>query len=120
METIILAVLTFLGVGAAAHAATAESTADGTPNWRLVVGLAISGAVLAVGKLLASKESFSWRLAVGRAIVGGGLSVGASSLLIVIPGLSPIAIAGGAAVAAILGEQAVEKIINAKLGADGK
>ena len=120
MDGVILAVLTFLGVGAAAHAATAESATDGTPNWRLLAGLALGGAVLALGKLLASKESFSWRLAIGRAIIGGGLAVGASALLIMIPGLSPMALAGCAAVAAILGEQAVEKIINARAGIDGK
>ena len=74
------------------------------------------GLLIGLGKLLASKETFSWRLAVGRAIVSAGLAVAAGAILAFMPGVSQLAIIGLAAASAVLGEQFLEKMIHAKTG----
>jgi hypothetical protein len=112
METLLIALLVYLVTGGVAYAATAESVARGEDVWKLLAGLAITGAVLGLGKLLASSEKLTARLIIGRAIVSGGLAVGAGSLLAFIDGLHVIALCGFAAVIAVLGEQFVERLIN--------
>jgi len=74
------------------------------------------GALIGLGKLLASNEKFSWRLAVGRAMVSAGVAVAAGSLLAFMPGLSQLAVIGLAAASAVFGEQFLEKLLHAKSG----
>jgi len=82
----------------------------------LLAAMAALGALVGLGRLLASKEPMSLRLAVGRAIVSAGLAVAAGALLAFLPGLSQTALIGLAAASAVLGEQFLERIINAKTG----
>lgn len=74
------------------------------------------GAVIGLGRLLASNEKFTWRLAIGRAIVSAGLSVAAGALLAFIPGLNQMALMGLAAASAVLGEQFLEQLIHLRAG----
>lgn len=74
------------------------------------------GAIIGLGKLLASDEKFTWRLAIGRAIVSAGLCIAAGALLAFIPGLSQMALLGLAAASAVLGEQFLEKLIHIRAG----
>lgn len=82
--------------------------------WRSLGVLALVGVVIAIGKMLVSNEKFCWRLAVGRAIVSAGLAVAAGSILAFIPGVSMLAVVGLAAASAVLGEQFLERLIQAK------
>ncbi|MHC0508796.1 phage holin family protein [Achromobacter aegrifaciens] len=82
--------------------------------WEALGVLAILGVVIAIGKLLVSNEKFSWHLAIGRAIVSAGLSVAAGSILAFIPGVSMLAVIGLACASAVLGEQFLERLIQAK------
>jgi hypothetical protein len=108
--------LVYLGVGTAVHAAThaPSKSFDGVPLGSVVVGLALSGAVLGMGRLLASNQVITLRLLTGRAILASGLAVGAGSVLTFVPNLNLLAICGLAALFATLGEQFIEKLINAK------
>lgn len=79
----------------------------------LVAGL---GVLIGLGKLLASKEDLTWRLVLGRAIVSAGLAVASAAFLAFIPGLSQMALVGLASASAVLGEQFLERLLNAKSG----
>lgn len=74
------------------------------------------GLLIGLGKLLASKETFSWRLAIGRAIVSAGLAVAAGAILAFMPGISQLAVIGLAAASSVLGEQFLEKLLHTKAG----
>lgn len=116
METLALIVATYLATGGVTLAVASQLAAyEGIPIWKLLLGLAIGGAVLGLGRLLASQEKLSARLVVGRSVVAGGLAVGAGAILTFIPNLSLLAVCGLAAVSAVLGEQFLERIINARL-----
>ncbi|SEJ85363.1 hypothetical protein [Achromobacter sp. NFACC18-2] len=82
--------------------------------WKSLGVLALVGVVIAIGKMLVSNEKFCWRLAVGRAIVSAGLAIAAGSILAFIPGVSMLAVVGLAAASAVLGEQFLERLIQAK------
>lgn len=82
--------------------------------WRALGLLALLGVVIAIGKMLVSNEKFCWRLAVGRSIVSAGLAIAAGSILAFIPGVSMLAVVGLASASAVLGEQFLERLIQAK------
>ncbi|CAM3632722.1 phage holin family protein [Yersinia ruckeri] len=73
-----------------------------------IIGLAIIGAVIALGKALTSDEPITARLFIGRVILGSATSVAAAAVLVWVPGLSPLAITGLGAALGIAGHQAVE------------
>lgn len=116
MEVLILGLLLYVLVGGVALAASSTGlVTEQVEHWKLLAGLAAAGAILGVGKLLASDERLSLRLVLGRAIVSGGLAVGAGSILAFIEGLHVLALCGFAAVCAVLGEQFIERIIQDRL-----
>jgi hypothetical protein len=114
METLIWGAIVYLLAGAAAHAASRIS-GDDENSWGLAGVLALAGAILGIGRLLASDSKLTLRLMAGRAIVAGGLAVGAGSLLAFFTNLHVLALCGFAAVCAVLGEQFLEKVINERL-----
>ncbi|BBE09624.1 Putative Holin [Mycoavidus cysteinexigens] len=78
--------------------------------------LAAMGAVLGIGKLLNGGEKITARLIIGRMIVGAGLSVAASSTLMLLPELSPIAVTGLGAALGILGQSYLEMAVQRWFG----
>ena len=81
----------------------------------MLLYLAVTGVVIAIGKLLATNEKFCWRIAIGRSIVSAGLAVAAGSILAFIPGVPQLAVIGLAAAISVMGEQFLEKLISARL-----
>ncbi|MGC6387234.1 phage holin family protein [Ewingella sp. S1.OA.A_B6] len=73
-----------------------------------LLSLIILGALIALGKALNSSEPITAKLFVGRIILGSATSVAAGAVLIWIPGISPLAIAGVGAALGIAGHQVVE------------
>jgi membrane protein implicated in regulation of membrane protease activity len=118
MEALVVGAVVYIVTGALTIAVAAHTSAvsdhDGLP-WKLLAVLATAGALLGLGKLLASKEQLTPRLMLGRAIVSGGLAVAAGAALAFIPNLSVLAVCGLAAVFAVLGEQYVEKLLNDRI-----
>lgn len=70
--------------------------------------LLVIGALIAMGKLLASDERITLRLAAGRVILGSATSLVAGMLLLQIPDISPLALMGTGSALGIAGAQAVE------------
>lgn len=70
--------------------------------------LLIIGALIAVGKVLASDDPITLRLFISRVILGSFVAVAAGAVLIHIPDASPLAIQGLGAALGIAGYQAVE------------
>ncbi|BBE09477.1 Putative Holin [Mycoavidus cysteinexigens] len=81
-----------------------------------VATLAAMGAVIGFGQLLTGGEKITARLIIGRMIVGAGLSVAASSILMLLPELSPIAVTGLGAALGILGQSYLELAVQRWLG----
>lgn len=75
---------------------------------RAVWLLIVTGAVIALGKLLAGSEQITLRLAAGRIILGSATSLVAGMLLLQIPEISPLALLGTGSALGIAGAQAVE------------
>lgn len=73
--------------------------------------LLIIGALIAIGKVLASNDPITPRLFFSRVILGSLVSVMAGAVLIQIPDASPLAIQGLGAGLGIAGYQAVEMYI---------
>lgn len=80
------------------------------PYWQYI-WMPFIGAMIGLGQLLSSEEKLTPRIIVGRALSSGGLATGAASLLIWYPDISPVALAGIAAVAASLGTSFLEKMV---------
>lgn len=74
-------------------------------------GLAIVGAMIGMGQLLASTEVLTWRIIIGRALSSAGLGVTAGAILLWYPGIHPVALAGIAALLASLGTSALERMV---------
>lgn len=87
-----------------------EKFHDLAPFWQYI-WMPLIGATIGLGQLFSSKEVLTTRLIVGRALSSGGLATGAASLLVWYPDISPVALAGIAAVGASLGTSFLEKII---------
>lgn len=73
-----------------------------------LLSLIILGGLIALGKVLSSSEPITAKLFFGRIILGSATSVAAGAVLIWIPGISPLAIAGLGAGLGIAGHQVVE------------
>ncbi|BBE09679.1 Putative Holin [Mycoavidus cysteinexigens] len=82
----------------------------------LLAILAAMGAAIGIGQLLAGGEKITARLIIGRMIVGAGLSVAASSILMLLPELSPIAVTGLGAALGILGQSYLELAVQRWFG----
>ncbi|ADM97093.1 Holin [Dickeya dadantii 3937] len=72
------------------------------------LGLLVLGALIALGKLLASDEKITPRLFFGRMILGSATSMAAGAALVWVPGLPPMAVTGLGAALGVAGHQAVE------------
>lgn len=81
-----------------------------------VLWLALLGAGVGLGQLLASQETITTRLVFGRAISSGALGVAAAALLSVSPDLPFAAQLGIAATIASLGTSILEKFVQRILG----
>lgn len=75
---------------------------------KTLISLSIVGALLALGKMLASDEPMTIRLFFGRIILGSGTSMAAAAVLLWVPGISPLAITGLGAAFGIAGYQVIE------------
>ncbi|NHB87187.1 phage holin family protein [Photorhabdus tasmaniensis] len=75
---------------------------------KTLLSLLLMGAIITLGKMLTSTEPITLRLFVGRIVLGSAVSVAAGSILIWIPGLSPLAVIGLGAALGIAGHQGVE------------
>lgn len=73
--------------------------------------LLITGAAIALGKLLAGDEKITLRLAAGRIILGSATSLVAGMLLLQIPDISPLALLGTGSALGIAGAQVVESMM---------
>lgn len=81
-----------------------------------VLWLALMGAGIGLGQLLASKETLTIRLVIGRAIVSGALGMAAAGVLSFMPTLPFAAQIGIAATFASLGTSVLEKLVNRIIG----
>ncbi|KAA8727585.1 holin [Ewingella americana] len=79
-----------------------------------LLGLVILGALIALGKALDSSEPITPRLFFGRIILGSATSVAAGAVLVWIPGISSVAVAGLGAAFGIAGHQFVEAWLKRK------
>ncbi|HCH49246.1 MAG TPA: holin [Proteus sp.] len=73
-----------------------------------LISLVIVGAFIALGKMLVANETITLRLFIGRIILGSAVSVVAGALLILWPGINPIAVLGIGSALGIAGYQLVE------------
>ncbi|WP_337688535.1 holin [Mycetohabitans sp. B46] len=81
-----------------------------------LLALAVIGAILGLGKLLADGERVRPRLVVGRVIVGAGLWMSAGAVLAAFPDLSPTGLVGIASLFGILGQNALEAVVQKFVG----
>lgn len=75
----------------------------------------VVGVVTGLGQLMASKEKLTWRIVVGRCLSSAGLATAAGAVLLIFPGISPLAQIGVAAALASLGTSALERLIQRAL-----
>ncbi len=89
-------------------------------NILLIASVAAVGGIIGIGKLLQSGERLTLRLALGRAITTSALAVAAFAVLGWFPDISMEALVGLSVLAASIGEQGLEKLLNkyTKQGAD--
>lgn len=81
---------------------------------RGLFGLIFIGAMIAVGKLLASDEVLTARLIAGRTILGCATSLIAGVVLIQIPDVPPLVLYGIGSALGIAGAQVVEAYFKRK------
>jgi len=84
-----------------------------------LITLLLIGALIAVGRVLASGEPVTPRLFAGRVILGSLVSVAAGAVLIQIPDASPLAVNGLGAALGIAGHQAVEMWLRRRAAGNG-
>jgi hypothetical protein len=87
---------------------------------KTMMQLLLIGAVIALGKVLASNEKITPRLIAGRVILGSAISVAAGAALVQFPDMSPLAVNGVGAGLGILGYQFCEMWLRRRLGGDDK
>lgn len=85
---------------------TPSSHTEGLFYW-----LAAVGAVVGLGKLLASAEPLSWRKAIGHGIVSAGLAAAATLVLIPLPNVPEPVLFGMAALLSSLGASTITVLI---------
>lgn len=78
--------------------------------------LVLMGAVIALGKLLASSEPITPRLVIGRIILGSALTVAAGAALYFVPELPMLAVMGIGSAMGIAGQQGVEAWLRRRSG----
>ena len=74
------------------------------------------GAVIALGKVLASNEKITPRLLAGRVILGSAISVAAGAALVQFPDMPQLAVNGLGAAAGIAGYQVCELWLRRRMG----
>jgi hypothetical protein len=74
------------------------------------------GTLTGLGQLLASKEVLSRRIVVGRCLSTAGIAMASGVVLLIVPGIPPIAQIGVAAALASLGTSGLERLIQRTLG----
>jgi hypothetical protein len=82
--------------------------------------LFLAGAMIAVGKALASAEAIPFRVLIGRTLVGGTASMMAAALLALLPDLPFIALVGIACFIGQAGNELVMKLIGDWLAGKAK
>lgn len=78
------------------------------PYHENILILALIGSAVTAGKILSAGEPVTWKLFLGRVILGSAVSLCAGTLLLLWPGISPLAVAGAGSVLGIAGYQCIE------------
>jgi len=78
--------------------------------------LAGLGAVIGIGKLLASTEPLTARIVIGRALIHAGFGATAGATTLLFPTADPLVMFGVAAGIASLGNSALEVILQHRFG----
>lgn len=73
--------------------------------------LLLIGAIIGLGKLLASTEPLTWRIAIGRTILGSATATVAGVVLLSIPDISPLALIAIGSALGIAGSQVIESYV---------
>ncbi|VWD22526.1 holin [Burkholderia contaminans] len=81
-----------------------------------ILKLIVLGAFIGLGKVFVGGERLGVRLVLGRMIIGAGLSTSAGAALIMFNELSPTALVGVASVIGIMGQQALEAVVQRVIG----
>jgi hypothetical protein len=74
--------------------------------------LAVIGAIIGLGKLLAEDRPITFKVVLGRMIVSAGLGGSAGALMSMFPSADPVLLYGAAAAMASLGTSAVEIMLS--------
>jgi hypothetical protein len=80
-----------------------------------LAGLAATGALIGVAKMLVSSEELTFRVMLGRAILGAATSTVAGIVLLKFPDIPPLALLACGSGVGILGQQYIEKTLRGKL-----
>lgn len=94
-----------------------------TPWYDAIVSatlFAAIGFVIAIGKILNSKEEITLGLAIGRCLTTGGIAVAAGAVLALFPNLPLVAQLGMAAALASLGTSGLEALVQRLFGGIGQ
>jgi hypothetical protein len=81
-----------------------------------LLGLLLLGALIGLGKLLASDEKITLRLALGRVILGSATAVVAGVVLLTIPNIHPVALLAIGSALGIAGSQVIESYVKRRAG----
>lgn len=73
--------------------------------------LAVAGAAIGLGQLLASEERLTWRIVVGRALSSAALGASSTLVLIWFPALPMFVLVGIACTVASLGTSGLERVV---------
>lgn len=85
-------------------------------TYEILGGLSVTGVIIGLGQLLASKEELTTRIVIGRAFSSVGLSLVAGVALVQIPDAHPLTLIGLGAGLSSLGTSFLEKYLQKKLG----
>lgn len=89
---------------------------DKLTTYELLGGLSVTGIIVGLGQLLASKEELTTRIILGRALSSLGLSLVAGVVLLQFPEAHPLVLIGTGAALASLGTSFLERYLQRKLG----
>ncbi|WP_410210258.1 holin [Aquirhabdus sp.] len=78
--------------------------------------LIVIGALIGLGKVLASNEILTLRLLIGRTLLGSGSSLVAGAIVMQIPDISPLALVGIGSALGIAGASVIEAWVKKKSG----